>query len=224
MNKRRVLLYGRSMILGAVEASLRRYAHLELISLAPPFPAAQELGALAPDVIIFDLEAAHPESALSLLEARPSLLLIGIDPDSDRMLVWSGQRSRALAMQDLVQVINGLPPASGPAAPRWPHLDRLRHSISAPATWPRIPTRAQKLALAGAAIGLSAVLFLVWSLANPTQPVASGPTPPPPLSGTALGDGAAPDMWLALAAGLVLAGVLIGLWLRCGGRNNARRS
>ncbi len=109
MNKRRrVLLYGKSLILGSVGTSLQQYPHLELVSLAPPLPVVQELGALAPDVIIFDVEAARPEFAVALLAARPSLLLIGIDPDSDRMLLWSGRRSRALAIQDLVQAINSL--------------------------------------------------------------------------------------------------------------------
>ncbi|MEW5956752.1 MAG: hypothetical protein AB1801_03440 [Chloroflexota bacterium] len=105
MDKQRVILYGRSVILGTVGASLQQYPHLELVSLVPPLPAAQELGALAPDVIIFDVGAARPEAAIALLEARPHLLLIGIDPGSDRMLLWSGQQSRALAMQDVVHVI-----------------------------------------------------------------------------------------------------------------------
>jgi hypothetical protein len=106
MDKRRVLLYGKSLILGTVGISLQQFPHLEVIALSPPLPAAQELDALAPDVIIFDVEAAHPESALSLLEACPGLLLIGIDPASDRLLMVSGQQTHALTMQDLVQAID----------------------------------------------------------------------------------------------------------------------
>ena len=199
MNKRRVVLYGRSVILGAIEASLQRYARLELVCLAPPLPTTRELGALAPDVIIFDLEAARPEAAISWLETRPSLLLIGIDAGSDRMLLWAGQQARALAMQDVLQAIDGLPAASGQAAPRPSPLDRLRRSISALTARPRIATRAQKLA--GAAAGLGIALFLAWSLAQPVQCGASSP-----------------GMWLAFAAGAALGGVLIGLWVRCGRR------
>jgi hypothetical protein len=100
------LLYGRSLILGTLGASLKRYPHLEIVPLSPPLPTVAELGALAPDVIVFDVEAARPESAIALLEARPSLLLIGIDPSSDQMLLWCGQHSRARTMQDVVQAIN----------------------------------------------------------------------------------------------------------------------
>jgi hypothetical protein len=107
MNERqRVLLYGRSVILGTVGASLEGHPHLEVIALSSPLPAVPELAALAPDVVIFDIDAARPEPALSLLEARPSLLLIGIDPESEQLLVLSGLPRDALTIDDLVRVID----------------------------------------------------------------------------------------------------------------------
>jgi hypothetical protein len=105
--RRRVLLYGRSLILESVGASLQQYSRMEIVFLSPPLPTEQELGALAPDVIIFDVDAAHPELAISLLKECPSLLLIGIDPGSDQMLLWSGQTSRVLTTDGLVQMIEG---------------------------------------------------------------------------------------------------------------------
>ncbi len=107
--KRRVLLYGESLILDAVGATLQQYPQLEIIALASSRATIQELAALAPDAIIFDVAGAHPDAALSLLAARPWLALIGIDPSTDQMLLWSGQHSRALTMQDLVQVIDTPP-------------------------------------------------------------------------------------------------------------------
>jgi hypothetical protein len=104
--RQRVLVYGKSLILETVRAGLGRYPHLELVPLAPPLPTLQELEGLAPDVILFDVESARPEAALALLEARPNLLLIGLDPDSDQLLLWTGERSHALTVQDLVQVID----------------------------------------------------------------------------------------------------------------------
>ncbi|HBY98862.1 MAG TPA: hypothetical protein DEP84_33770 [Chloroflexi bacterium] len=200
-----MLLYGSSLILGTVGVSLKRYPHLEIVSLTPPLPATEEVGALMPDVIIFDVEAARPESAISLLEVRPRLLLIGIGPSSDRMLLWSGQHSRALTMQDLVQAINSLP---GPSdASFWSlHTDRLRQAVAA-----RTPilvsfTRQQRLAFAVAALGLCVVLLLGLLLANPI--------PNAPLAGTAVSGGAAPQMELLIAGGLVLGAMLIGVWLR----------
>jgi len=112
MEKRRVLLYGRSLILGTVGTSLQQCPHLEIVSLAPPLPTAQELGTLMPDVVIFDVEAARPEFAISLLEVRPSLLLIGLDPGSNQALLWSGRRVSELSTQELVQVIRNSYPDS----------------------------------------------------------------------------------------------------------------
>lgn len=105
MEKKRVILYGRSVILGTVGASLQQYPDLEVISLSLPLPDVQELGALAPDVIIFDLQAPHPDLAISLLDASPRLILIGIDPSSDRMFLWFGRHLNVLSTQDLVQAI-----------------------------------------------------------------------------------------------------------------------
>jgi hypothetical protein len=115
MSMRRVVLYGRSVILGTLRASFERYPDLEVVSLSPPFPSSQELSALEPDVILFDVETARPEAAFSLLGARPDLLLIGIDPSANQALLWSGRPLQELSTQDLVQVIH-----NGSPAPRVP--------------------------------------------------------------------------------------------------------
>ena len=106
MASRRVVLCGRSVILGTVSASLQSYPDLEVVSLLPPFPSAEELRALAPDVILFDVETGRPEAGFSLLGTCPSLLLIGIDPSTNQALLWSGRYLRELSTQDLVRVIN----------------------------------------------------------------------------------------------------------------------
>lgn len=102
---RRVLLYGRSVILGTLEASLKRYPHMEVCALSPPFPTVEELKAMAPDVVIFDTGAPRPEAAFTLLETYPGLLLIGVDADRDEMLVLSSHPAQALCITDLVNVI-----------------------------------------------------------------------------------------------------------------------
>ncbi len=102
--RRRVVLYGQSVILGAVQAALRPHPQLEVISVAPP-ATVQELAALAPDVILFDAGAGSPEPAFALLRTRPGLLLVGVDPDRNRAVAWSGQQLCELSVQDLVEVI-----------------------------------------------------------------------------------------------------------------------
>jgi hypothetical protein len=47
---------------------------------------------------------------LSLLEVCPRLLLIGIQPASDQVLVWSGKNLSSLSTQELVQTITGNDP------------------------------------------------------------------------------------------------------------------
>jgi hypothetical protein len=109
--RKRVVLYGQSVILGAVQAGLRPHAQLEVISLAQP-ATVQELAALAPDVILFDAGAGFPEPAFALLRTRPGLLLVGVDPDRNRAVAWSGQQLCELSVQDLVEVIHKEMPIS----------------------------------------------------------------------------------------------------------------
>lgn len=106
MAKRRILLYGNSVILGTIGASLRDKPDFDVITLASPLLGARTIEELHPDVIIYDLEAAHPLAALSLVQKLPRLLLIGVDPATDQMLLWSGEHSRALNLQDLVTAIH----------------------------------------------------------------------------------------------------------------------
>ena len=57
MEKRqRVILYGRTVILGTVGSSLQKRPQFEVISLMAPYPGMQELGAMKPDVILFDTD------------------------------------------------------------------------------------------------------------------------------------------------------------------------
>ena len=106
MAKKRLLLYGRSVILGTVGASLQRCPTVQVISLSPPLPELSSLMALAPDVIVFDVEATRPADAFPLLEGCPKLLLIGVNPTTDRVLVWSGSPMNAPSSQALIDVIN----------------------------------------------------------------------------------------------------------------------
>ncbi len=104
--RRRIVLYGNSVILGTMGASLQRFPQYEVVSLSPPLPGGRELEGLTPDIIFFDLNSARPKAAFSLLERYPGLLLMGISPDSNLVKVWSGRQLRELSTQDLMQVID----------------------------------------------------------------------------------------------------------------------
>ena len=106
--RRRVVLYGDSLVLAGMGASLKAYPGIELICLAAQPPAeVQQLWALRPAVVILDLGAVPPDLPVSLLREQPELLLIGVDAAGDKLLVLSGQQAHSLTTEALVQVIEG---------------------------------------------------------------------------------------------------------------------
>ena len=106
MKKRqRVILFGKTIILGTVGASLQNHPDFEVIHLSAPYPRLQELAAMKPNVILFDRGNTCPLAVFSLLATLPELQLISIDPSTNQLMVWSGQHLRELSLQDLVNVI-----------------------------------------------------------------------------------------------------------------------
>ncbi len=106
----RVILYGHTVILGTVGASLQKDPRFEVIPLAVPYPEAHQLEEMAPDAILFDLENARPAAAFALLATCPGLQLIGIDPDRDLVMVWSGRQVRAVESADLIEILQETEP------------------------------------------------------------------------------------------------------------------
>ena len=105
--RRKVVLYGDSVVLAGVGQSLERYPRLEIVSLdALGEDAPRELDALCPAAVILDLSIVSTPFALSLLDGRPDLLLIGIDAGGNGLLVLSGQQARQLTSADLAHLID----------------------------------------------------------------------------------------------------------------------
>jgi hypothetical protein len=104
--RRQILLYGNSVILGSVGASMRQFSRFEVTTLATPPKDLKELAAVKPDILIFDLEMTSAESVFSFMEINPNLLLIGISPDTNFVKIWSGRQLRDVSTQGLLEVIN----------------------------------------------------------------------------------------------------------------------
>ncbi len=103
-----VVLYGSSLLLAGIEAELRSCGQFRVVALAANrSDAAARIGACDPDAVVFDLAAEQPDFAISLLRERPGLLLIGVDPSSDHLVVFSGRQAPAVTTTDLIQVIRG---------------------------------------------------------------------------------------------------------------------
>jgi len=66
----------------------------------------QVLGEFCPDTIIYDLLEKPTELDVNLLKEIPGLLLIGVDPCSNEVLVLSGQRNSVLSTDELVHLIS----------------------------------------------------------------------------------------------------------------------
>jgi hypothetical protein len=104
--KRRIVLYGNSVILGTVGARLRRCPGFEVTALAALPEHAQEVLELKPEVVFFDLEATTGEHLLSLLETDAQILLVGLSPGVNVVTVWSRRELRELSIQGLLDLIN----------------------------------------------------------------------------------------------------------------------
>jgi hypothetical protein len=104
-NQRRVILYGDSLILEGVRANLEARPDFEILVLDRPLDRPQEeLHHLCPAAVIFDMLATRPDFLLSLVQ-QPGLLLIGIDPETQQALVWSGKQAAAVGVADLIRII-----------------------------------------------------------------------------------------------------------------------
>jgi len=115
---RRIVLYGDSIILGSVGASLERVPRFEVTHLSPPLPGASELEPMDPDVIVFDVDSDVAAGAFSLLETRPGLLILGISPDGNVVRQWSGRQYTELSTSDLTALIEAASPGDAAAYER----------------------------------------------------------------------------------------------------------
>ena len=116
MEKRRtVALYGSNLVMSTIGASLQEKPEFQVQQIQGLLPdIIDNLEAPPPDVILFDLAAAEPHFAVPLLRNHPTIMLIGVDVSCNKMLVLSGEQSRLLTADDLVQVIEGGIPPVGP--------------------------------------------------------------------------------------------------------------
>jgi hypothetical protein len=111
----RVALLGSSLTLASIGAALATSPELELLSAELPCDdPPSRVDALAPNVVIFDLAAGLPDHSLRHLAERPDLALIGLDLESGRMLLLSGERATLSTTDDLVRAVKKLTTARNP--------------------------------------------------------------------------------------------------------------
>ncbi len=101
-----LVLYGNSIFMAGIQAELRLRTALKLVTIeAGCRDAADIIRSQVPIAVIFDLACAQPDFAISLLQDQPGLLLVGVNPSSDKMLLLSSQYATALSMMDLMEIV-----------------------------------------------------------------------------------------------------------------------
>ena len=102
-----VLIYGRSLNLAGIGVCLRNLEGLEVLEIDPSDPDARQcLEALTSEVILFDLTDPPRDLDLAFLRNKPGLLLIGVDPSSDEVLILKDQFGREMSTDALNQLIS----------------------------------------------------------------------------------------------------------------------
>jgi hypothetical protein len=103
-NRRRVIIYGDTLILEGLRANLENHPDFEILVVDPASDSPLEaLQFMCPAVVFFDQGDNRQDFLFSLLR-QPDLLLIGIDPHTRQALVWTGRRSAAVAAADLIRI------------------------------------------------------------------------------------------------------------------------
>jgi hypothetical protein len=101
-------LCGESLLIEAIEASLRDREGVEIILLDTSQPgAAQILDSLSPDIILFDLTSNQMACVFPILRTHTDIVMIGLNLDRDMALILSGEWRILPSLADLMQVIEG---------------------------------------------------------------------------------------------------------------------
>jgi DNA-binding NarL/FixJ family response regulator len=103
--KTSVIICGESLVLAGLQAILNQDSSIEVVTQTLP-PSACRLCEMQPEVIIYDTNTLQPGFLALMAAELPGLLLIGIDPDSHQVTLWSGRRLQALSSRDLIEIIH----------------------------------------------------------------------------------------------------------------------
>lgn len=100
-----VFLVGNSVFLAGIKAELELDPGIELIAVdAGSMDVIESIREHNPRALLFDLAEGQPDFAVALLREQPGLLLIGVDPASDELLVLSNQPAKVLNLSDLIEL------------------------------------------------------------------------------------------------------------------------
>jgi hypothetical protein len=104
--KIRAAVCGSSLYIAGLAASLQANPDVVVLRIpANTVALSQSIDEFAPALVAFDLGEMPGDLAISLLRDRPELILVGVDPSSDKMLVLSGRHEQPVSAAELLRAI-----------------------------------------------------------------------------------------------------------------------
>jgi hypothetical protein len=106
-NRRMVVLFGNSLLMDTVEASLGQNHGLGVMRVhTSVLDVGERLKSLRPDLVIFDLDTPYSKFVLPFLRDYPGVPLLGLGVTHSTVVALSSQRYEVLSANDLVDVIH----------------------------------------------------------------------------------------------------------------------
>ncbi len=103
---RTVVLYGESLVLSSIAASLEKNAEVRVVPVERSLPGAEAgLKSLRADVVIFDAASMGAGLGVRLCQTYPGMLVIGINLEADQALLLSAQGSEVLTADGLIRLM-----------------------------------------------------------------------------------------------------------------------
>lgn len=100
---RKVALLGTTLMIDSLAAALADVPNLDLLRCEDTTAhGLTNMGALLPDVVIFDMALPLPESPLLDLLKRSDTVIVGCDLPNQQMLLLSGRSARLASVKDLL--------------------------------------------------------------------------------------------------------------------------
>ena len=101
MGERKVLLYGKSLLLSGVAVGLAGVPGLQVTRAVTWAHASRMLAEQMPDVLIFELKGICEGHVLALLLENPHPTMVGLDTERNQAVLLSGRAARSLTLDQL---------------------------------------------------------------------------------------------------------------------------
>jgi hypothetical protein len=105
MTERTVVFYGQSLLLSLVGAGIGEGEDLRVVRASTWAQVEALSAALALDVLVYDLAVTSEIHILPLLFRNPNLLLIGLDPETNRAVLLTGSEAHSLTMEQMREIV-----------------------------------------------------------------------------------------------------------------------